>query len=63
MYCGGNYVTFKTKKTVSYICYWNSFIVCLNPDEGHPISGTSYIYIICRSAETCTQLALVYAKK
>lgn len=51
------------QKIVSYMYYWTSFIVHLNPDEAHPISGTPYIYIICRSAETGTQLALVYAKK
>jgi hypothetical protein len=51
------------QKTISYIYYWNCFIVHLNPDKGHPISGTPYIYIICRSTETCTQLALVHAKK
>ena len=51
------------QKTVSYVYYWNCFIVHLNPHKGHPISGTPYIYIICRSTETCTQLALVHAKK
>jgi len=51
------------QKTVSYIYYWNNFIVHLNPDKGHPISGTPYIYIIRRSTKTCTQLALVHAKK
>jgi len=51
------------QKTLSYVYYWNCFIVHLNLDKGHPISGTPYIYIICCSTETCTQLALVHAKK
>jgi len=51
------------QKTVSYVYYWNCFIVHLNPDKRHPISGTPYIYIVPCSTETCTQLALVHAKK